>query len=962
MVLPALPSLTVLASAAVPARRAWAVFALGMALLAPMPVTGLTVLPNQRSTIFADFSYTGTFRLPPPAAAGLTGREVRVQDGVSGTAKHVLEAADGTLWVAWEGQGISARYAGKERRYGVVDGLPSPVVYRLVESKNRRTDVVRTSPILFAATEKGIAAWENGRWAFRKGLGTHRYVDAAASPSGLGFLSDRFLLLEQRNNPRENASDPASIPNAPGSFRWLRVPLPAGAKGESLVFYKGKWHVATQQGLLVWNGKKWTRNGPNEPCFSVVLAEHNGAQTPAAAYPNKLRWVVAGDEVAVPWERYGVRSWNGAQLLFWGEFGLAGADGNLWTDERDQLMPGVRAVHEAGSSLLVWTDDALLRLPAPHSVLIPELRSNGFLTVVPGQTAWDPVQQCTWVGSNKGLWTWSAQWGLQAADFPGGRVVFDLERLPDGTLVVACENGLYFRSPEGRWRAHPRLQACLGTVINGTTLVVSLGDKTVRYQRSSAADPSDPNAWRALDSASGMFVVELDGPFANGAVLGSGTDGQLYSYEVQTSGNAQWVAYARFPGAPLVHLQRDAQARLWAQVEGRGWWLKSSKGWVWAPGRAATDFRAAEQSALYWSNNQWFGELFAPNQRTNYRAQWATEATDGERGIKLSFKLAGAPRPEELEYRFKRNDGSWNQWSAASETVWPLLPYGCHTFAAEVRNARTLHRYGPFVMEYTLPRPWQQSPWLIGAVVLAVLAVGVAVWRGQMRRRAEQRAWKAEREELERRALRLQMNPHFLFNALESISGFILQSKPQDAVLYLQRFAKLMRLTLQSAQSAWISLADEWKLLENYTALEQIRFGKSFEVVWEPDEALDPEEWGIPPMILQPVVENAILHGLRPRTSGGILRIQWQMLEGQRIAVVVEDNGVGRSAAEKAVRTDETRHRSAATSILEARLAHLAQEYGSGIGWTLTDLTHPDGSPAGTRVTVVLPTEALETF
>ena len=376
----------------------------------------------------------------------------------------------------------------------------------------------------------------------------------------------------------------------------------------------------------------------------------------------------------------------------------------------------------------------------------------------------------------------------------------------------------------------------------------------------------------------------------------------------------------------------------------------------------ATDFRTGEQSALYWSNNQWFGELFAPNKRPRHRAQWAVEAAEGERGVKLGFKLAGAPRPEELEYRFKRNDGSWNRWSAASETVWPLLPYGQHTFAAEVRNARTLHRYGPFVLEYTLPRPWQQSPWLIGAVVLVLMGVGVAVWRSQMRRRAEQRAWKAEREELERRALRLQMNPHFLFNALESISGFIVQSKPQDAVLYLQRFAKLMRLTLQSAQKAWISVADEWKLLENYTALEQIRFGKSFEVVWEPDEALDPEEWGLPPMILQPVVENAILHGLRPRTSGGILRIQWQMLEGQRLAVVVEDNGVGRSAAEKAVRTDETRHRSAATSILEARLAHLAQEYGSGIGWTLTDLTHPDGSPAGTRVTVVLPTEALETF
>ncbi len=939
-------------------RRAWAALVFGFALLVPQIVAGLTFLP---SAAVGTIPVTATVNLPQ-SNAGLTGREVRVEDGVSGTAKHVLEAADGTLWVAWEGQGISARYAGKERRYGVVDGLPSPVVYRLVEGQSQQESAARTPPTLFAATEKGIAAWRNGRWEFRKGLGTHRYVDAAASPSGLGFLSDRFLVLEQQNNSRENAFNQASNPKSSSTFRWLRVPLPADAKAESLLPFNGKWYVATQQGLLVWNGKGWLRIGPNEPCFSVVLAEHNGEQTPVAAYPNKLRWVAAGQEVSVPWERYGVHSWNRESLIFWGEFGLADADGTLWTDERGQLLPGVRAVHEVGTSLLVWTDDALLRLPAPHSVLVPELRSVGFLTVVPGQTAWDPVHHCTWVGSNKGLWTWSAQWGLQSVDFPGGRVVFDLERLNDGTLVVASENGLYFRSPEGRWRAHPRVQACLGTVVHGTNLVVSMGDKTVRYQRSSAAIPSDPNAWRAVDSASGMFVVELHGPFANGAVLGLGTDGQVYSYEAQASGSAQWVAYARFPGAPLIHLQRDAQARLWVQVEGRGWWLKSSKGWVWAPGRAATDFPAAEQSALHWSNSQWFGELFAPYKRPDYRAQWAVEVTEGERGVKLGFKLAGAPRPEELEYRFKRNDGSWNQWSASSETVWPALPFGRHTFAAEVRNARTLSRYGPYAMEYTLPRPWQQSPWLIGALVLVVVGVGAGFWRGQMRRRAEQRAWKAEREELERRALRLQMNPHFLFNALESISGFILQSKPQDAVLYLQRFAKLMRLTLQSAQKTTISLADEWKLLENYTALEQIRFGKSFEVVWEPDEALDPEEWGIPPMILQPVVENAILHGLRPRSSGGILRIQWQKLEDQRIAVVVEDNGVGRSAAEQAVRTDETRHRSAATSILEARLAHLAQEYGSGIGWTLTDLTHPDGSPAGTRVTVVLPTEALETF
>ena len=141
-------------------RRAWAALVFGFALLVPQIVAGLTFLP---SAAVGTIPVTATVNLPQ-SNAGLTGREVRVEDGVSGTAKHVLEAADGTLWVAWEGQGISARFAGKERRYGVVDGLPSPVVYRLVEGQSQQESAARTPPTLFAATENGISAWRNGRW------------------------------------------------------------------------------------------------------------------------------------------------------------------------------------------------------------------------------------------------------------------------------------------------------------------------------------------------------------------------------------------------------------------------------------------------------------------------------------------------------------------------------------------------------------------------------------------------------------------------------------------------------------------------------------------------------------------------------------------------------------------------------------------------------------------------------
>ena len=134
MVLPKYNSHPNQAHSVFPLRRTWAVLVFGFALLVPHLVAGLTSLP---SAGVGTIPITSAVNLPQ-SATGLTGREVRVEDGVSGTAKHVLKAADGTLWVAREGQGISARYAGKERRYGVVDGLPSPVVYRLVEGNTEQ--------------------------------------------------------------------------------------------------------------------------------------------------------------------------------------------------------------------------------------------------------------------------------------------------------------------------------------------------------------------------------------------------------------------------------------------------------------------------------------------------------------------------------------------------------------------------------------------------------------------------------------------------------------------------------------------------------------------------------------------------------------------------------------------------------------------------------------------------------
>jgi LytS/YehU family sensor histidine kinase len=241
-------------------------------------------------------------------------------------------------------------------------------------------------------------------------------------------------------------------------------------------------------------------------------------------------------------------------------------------------------------------------------------------------------------------------------------------------------------------------------------------------------------------------------------------------------------------------------------------------------------------------------------------------------------------------------------------------------------------------------------PVVLGLALAAGL-LGVFV----VRRRREAKRWAREKDELERMALRLQMNPHFTFNALESISSFVMEQKPREAVQYLNRFARLMRYTLEKAEQERVPLGDELDALAHYVALEQMRFDQSFDYVLEVDEALEPADLAIPPMLLQPLVENAILHGIRPLANRrGRLTIRvLHAVEPNRLRIEVEDNGIGRHAASVQRTGDEGQKRSMATRILERRLKALTEATGSPFTLDVADLDE------GTRVVLALPKDEV---
>ncbi|TXF89951.1 tetratricopeptide repeat protein [Neolewinella aurantiaca] len=203
------------------------------------------------------------------------------------------------------------------------------------------------------------------------------------------------------------------------------------------------------------------------------------------------------------------------------------------------------------------------------------------------------------------------------------------------------------------------------------------------------------------------------------------------------------------------------------------------------------------------------------------------------------------------------------------------------------------------------------------------------------------------------RLLKSQMNPHFLFNAITGIQNFILKSKKMDAYNYLGKFSDLLRTIAQSSTTGSIALNKEIGLIETYLELEKLRFRDSFVFELNVADSLRDLDVEIPSMMVQPIVENAIQHGLTGLSYQGVLTVSFKPFENC-IECVVEDNGRGRAAAGGA-RLQAGRHLSISTSNTQETLKYL-----QALGYTsarlfIEDLHHPDGTAAGTRARIYLP-------
>ena len=234
---------------------------------------------------------------------------------------------------------------------------------------------------------------------------------------------------------------------------------------------------------------------------------------------------------------------------------------------------------------------------------------------------------------------------------------------------------------------------------------------------------------------------------------------------------------------------------------------------------------------------------------------------------------------------------------------------------------------------------------LISALVLIVVIVFLLTRNNRLA--ARQRTI-----ELEKKVLRSQINPHFLFNALNSIQHFFLNHEEKRANKYLSDFSQLMRMILDNSSRKRISLAEEMSFIERYLSLEQARLNGKFDFDIKTDDLLDPLQTFIPPLIVQPFLENAVWHGIQPMEGQGAIRITFSF-EKDVLCCRVEDNGIGIESSKRI--KNGNLHQSKGMSITQERLELLKgrKYYQSDIH--IEELKDENHNPAGTRVEFKVP-------
>ncbi len=323
----------------------------------------------------------------------------------------------------------------------------------------------------------------------------------------------------------------------------------------------------------------------------------------------------------------------------------------------------------------------------------------------------------------------------------------------------------------------------------------------------------------------------------------------------------------------------------------------------------------------------------------------------------VGFVLDGndLSRPEDIRYKWRLDggDGRWSPVVKQSEVFFSNLSPGRYIFQAKAVNKDGMES-DMLEFYFAVAAPFYYKVWFWGIILLvlgglAYLVIQQRIKSIKIKANEESEKLRLEKEvlEMEQKALRLQMNPHFIFNALNAIQDQIRVEDNKGARHSLSKFSKLMRQILDSSRTDYISLELELNILENYLSIEKLTRNNAFNYAIDVSSDIDPEEEGMPPMMIQPFLENAIIHGIASLQGNGMIKLSFKAVE-DFLKVTIEDNGVGRKRAKELKSQMDQQHKSVALEVIQSRLDNLSQE-GNQSSYSVEDILE-NGEVVGTNV------------
>ena len=310
---------------------------------------------------------------------------------------------------------------------------------------------------------------------------------------------------------------------------------------------------------------------------------------------------------------------------------------------------------------------------------------------------------------------------------------------------------------------------------------------------------------------------------------------------------------------------------------------------------------------------------------------------------------------DDIFYEYKLV-GLSDNWETTRMKYFDFASLGPGSYIFKFRAKRLNSDWSePAVFRFDIDTPFWEKPIVfmmyIAILISIILIFILLIYKNKHAKKLFEIKQNYQIKSLEQRALQAMMNPHFIFNVLNSIQFYLTSNNAIKAQLNLTRFAKLIRKNLEINQEKFISIEEEIEYLELYLSLEKLRFDESFQYKINVDSSIDESDVNIPTMLIQPFIENAIWHGIMPQGGVGEIIISFKR-NLNNLIITIFDNGVGYDATKSNI---NLHHKSVGLKMTEERLFLMQSIYNETFSMRVVKVDNKDSSLSGTKVTLKLP-------